>query len=87
MLSSSSHKLFKKSPELDAAANCILQIYFKDIAESSKLGKADKIVKGEDAVCDLIARTDEIPMTLIGIDTFLKWHDTAGKGLMIVSLS
>ncbi|KAI6146398.1 hypothetical protein BKA82DRAFT_20024 [Pisolithus tinctorius] len=89
MSSSSSHKLFKKSPELDAAANCILQIYFKDIAESSKLGKVDKIVKWRgaikainnelDSVRDLIARTDEIPMTLIGVDMFLKWHEDLGS--------
>ncbi|KAI6140029.1 hypothetical protein BKA82DRAFT_4019723 [Pisolithus tinctorius] len=88
MSSLSSSKLFKKSPELDAAANHILQIYFKDIAESSKLGKADKIAKWKgaikaindelDAVRDLIARTDEIPMTLIGVDTFLKWHEDLG---------
>ncbi|KAI6143065.1 hypothetical protein BKA82DRAFT_28875 [Pisolithus tinctorius] len=83
-----SHKLFKKLPELDAAANRILQIYFKDIMESSKLGKADKIVKWRgaikaindelDSVHDLIARTDEIPMTLIGVDMFLKWHEDLG---------
>ncbi|KAI6138393.1 hypothetical protein BKA82DRAFT_4021020 [Pisolithus tinctorius] len=89
MSSSSSSKFFKKSPELDAAANRILQIYFKDIAESSKLGKADKIAKWKgaikaindelDAVRDLIARTDEIPMTLIGVDTFLKWHEDLGS--------
>ncbi|KAI6149332.1 hypothetical protein BKA82DRAFT_21203 [Pisolithus tinctorius] len=80
--SSSSHKLFKKSPELDAVANRILQIYFKDIAESSKLGKVDKIAKWrgaiKDTVHDLIARMDEIPMTLIGIDMFLKWHEDLG---------
>ncbi|KAI6155884.1 hypothetical protein BKA82DRAFT_35399 [Pisolithus tinctorius] len=85
MSSSSSHKLFKKLPELDAAANCILQIYFKDITESSKLGKADKIAKWRgaikaindelDSVRDLIARMDEILMTLIGVDMFLKWHE------------
>ncbi|KAI6145798.1 hypothetical protein BKA82DRAFT_26938 [Pisolithus tinctorius] len=85
MSSLSSHKLFKKLPELDAVANCILQIYFKDIAESSKLGKADKIAKWRgaikaindelDAVHDLITRTDEILMTLISIDMFLKWHE------------
>ncbi|KAI6157177.1 hypothetical protein BKA82DRAFT_20313 [Pisolithus tinctorius] len=78
-------KLFKKLPELDAAANCILQIYFKDIAESSKLGKVDKIAKWRgaikpindelDTVCDLIARMDEILMTLISVNTFLKWHE------------
>ncbi|KAI6145817.1 hypothetical protein BKA82DRAFT_26894 [Pisolithus tinctorius] len=64
MSSSSSHKLFKKSPELDAAANHILQIYFKDITESSKLlqiyfkdivessklGKVDKIAKWKGAI-------------------------------------
>ncbi|KAI6157143.1 hypothetical protein BKA82DRAFT_20382 [Pisolithus tinctorius] len=87
--SSSSHKLFKKSPELDAAANRILQIYFKDIVESSKLGKADKIAKWRgtikvindelDAVCNLIARMDEILMTLISIDMFLKWHEDLGS--------
>ncbi|KAI6138708.1 hypothetical protein BKA82DRAFT_4020771 [Pisolithus tinctorius] len=85
---SSSCKLFKKSPELNAAANHILQIYFKDITDSSKLGKVDKIVKWRgaikaindelDTVCDLITRTDEIPMTLIGINTFLKWHEDLG---------
>ncbi|KIO07967.1 hypothetical protein M404DRAFT_23225 [Pisolithus tinctorius Marx 270] len=89
MSSSSSHKFFKKSPELDAAANHILQIYFKDITESSKLGKADKIAKWRgaikaindelDSVRDLIARTDEIPMTLIGVDMFLKWHEDLGS--------
>ncbi|KAI6157008.1 hypothetical protein BKA82DRAFT_4009480 [Pisolithus tinctorius] len=89
MPSLSSHKFFKKSPELDAAANRILQIYFKDIMESSKLGKADKIAKWRgaikvindelDSVCDLIARTDEIPMTLIGVDMFLKWHEDLGS--------
>ncbi|KAI6140037.1 hypothetical protein BKA82DRAFT_29328 [Pisolithus tinctorius] len=89
MSSSLSHKLFKKSPELDAAANHILQIYFKDIVESSKLGKADKIVKWRgaikaindelDSVRDLIARMDEIPMTLIGINMFLKWHEDLGS--------
>ncbi|KIO00458.1 hypothetical protein M404DRAFT_29596 [Pisolithus tinctorius Marx 270] len=87
--SSSSHKLFKKLPELDAAANCILQIYFKDIVESSKLGKVDKIAKWRgaikvinnelDAVHNLIIRTDEIPMTLISIDMFLKWHEDLGS--------
>ncbi|KIO00413.1 hypothetical protein M404DRAFT_29560 [Pisolithus tinctorius Marx 270] len=87
--SSLSHKLFKKSPELNAVANCILQIYFKDIAESSKLGKADKIAKWRgaikaindelDAVHDLIARMDEILMTLISINTFLKWHEDLGS--------
>ncbi|KIO04880.1 hypothetical protein M404DRAFT_25966 [Pisolithus tinctorius Marx 270] len=89
MSSSSSHKFFKKSPELDAAANRILQIYFKDITESSKLGKADKIAKWRgaikaindelDSVRDLIARTDEIPMTLIGVNMFLKWHEDLGS--------
>ncbi|KAI6141993.1 hypothetical protein BKA82DRAFT_19765 [Pisolithus tinctorius] len=88
MSSLSSCKLFKKSPELDAAANRILQIYFKDIMESSKLGKADKIAKWKgaikainnelDAVCNLIARTDEIPMTLISVNMFLKWHEDLG---------
>ncbi|KAI6150351.1 hypothetical protein BKA82DRAFT_4013170 [Pisolithus tinctorius] len=79
---SSSHKLFKKLPDLDAAANHILQIYFKDITESSKLGKVDKIAKWKgtikDAVHDLIARMDEIPMTLISINMFLKWHEDLG---------
>ncbi|KAI6143004.1 hypothetical protein BKA82DRAFT_28787 [Pisolithus tinctorius] len=79
MSSSSSHKLFKKSPELDAAANRILQIYFKDIAESSKLGRQTRLRSGEDSVHDLIARTDEIPMTLIGVDMFLKWHEDLGS--------
>ncbi|KIO06492.1 hypothetical protein M404DRAFT_24698 [Pisolithus tinctorius Marx 270] len=75
-------KLFKKLPDLDAAANHILQIYFKDITESSKLGKVDKIAKWKgtikDAVHDLIARMDEIPMTLISINMFLKWHEDLG---------
>ncbi|KAI6143957.1 hypothetical protein BKA82DRAFT_19982, partial [Pisolithus tinctorius] len=56
-----------------------------DIVESSKLGKVDKIVKWRGAikaindelgsVCDLIARTDEILMTLISVNMFLKWHE------------
>ncbi|KAI6152501.1 hypothetical protein BKA82DRAFT_4012958 [Pisolithus tinctorius] len=77
--SSLSHKLFKKSPELNAVANCILQIYFKDIAESSKLERQTRLRSGEDAVHDLIARMDEILMTLISINTFLKWHEDLGS--------
>lgn len=50
MLSLLSCKLFKKLPELDAVANRILQIYFKDIMESSKLGKVEKIAKWRGAI-------------------------------------
>ncbi|KAI6146327.1 hypothetical protein BKA82DRAFT_20116 [Pisolithus tinctorius] len=50
MLLSLSCKLFKKLPELNAVANCILQIYFKDIMESSKLGKVENIVKWRGAI-------------------------------------
>ncbi|KAI6143947.1 hypothetical protein BKA82DRAFT_19973 [Pisolithus tinctorius] len=32
-----------------------------------------------DSVRDLIARTDEIPMTLISINMFLKWHEDLGS--------